>query len=271
MIRVGDKAGSVEQIFPRLSAYLKDQKKLRDKVSAALAYPVLVLILAIAGSAGLILFVLPKMETIFGSFGGNSAEQIHRNIDTIKTLMLCFLCALGIGIIGVIVLKRLSAVHKELARTLDYQLLRLPLAGAFLSSWESLNFSFAMEVLTGGGVPVEAALPEAEAVVSNRAYRRALREVRTSVINGGNLSRAFGEQKIFPPYLSRWIAIGESSGRTEKIFSQVRSYFQEEIDKRTGQFLLLIEPVLIVAIGIVILCLVTGIILPLFSVYGNLL
>jgi type II secretory pathway component PulF len=165
----------------------------------------------------------------------------------------------------------LSGKNDDLARRFDSALLRLPLAGKFLSFWESLNFSFAMEALSGGGIPVENALEEAEAVVSNRAYRMALKQVREAVFNGKNLSSAFKEQKIFPPCLSQWIAIGESSGKTEKIFTQVRSYFQEETERMSAQFLLLIEPALIGIIGAVILGFVVGIVLPLFSIYGNIL
>jgi type II secretory pathway component PulF len=271
MIRVGYAAGSVERIFPRLSMYLRDQKKLRDKTAAALAYPILVLILAFAGTIGLVFFVLPKMEAIFGSFGGGSAEQIRGNIAAMEKGMLCLAGFVLLVITTVIVLKRLGRRFPETGRYFDYTILRLPLAGGFFSSWESLNFSFAMEVLTSGGVSVEAALAEAEAVVSNSAYRLALQAVREEVLNGMNLSRAFCGRKLFPPCLSRWVAIGESSGRTEKIFSQVRSYFQEEIDRIMNRFLLLIEPALIALIGAVILAFVLGVVLPLFSVYGNIL
>jgi type II secretory pathway component PulF len=271
MIKVGDKVGSVEQIFPRLSAYLKTQKTLREKTSAALAYPVLVLILAVVGSIGLIFYILPKLETIFGSFGGDSADQIRTNIGAIETGATVFaIIALGI-ITAVLVLRTLRAKNDKAAYTLDYYLLKIPALGKFLRSWESLNFTFAMEVLAGGGVPVEAALGEAAEVITNSAYRRALAHVREGIINGGNMSAAFAAEPLFPAHISRWAAIGERSGRSEKIFSQLRVFFQEEIEQRTTQFLLLIEPAMIILIGGLILALVVGIILPLFSVYGNVL
>jgi type II secretory pathway component PulF len=211
------------------------------------------------------------MEAIFGSFDGGSSPEIRSNIAVMEKVMLCFTGFVLLLVAAVIVLKKTGRRFPEAGRYFDYIMLRLPLAGKFLASWESLNFSFAMEVLTSGGVSVEAALGEAEGVVSNSAYRMALREVLEDVLNGMNLSQAFCGKKIFPPCLGRWTAIGESSGRTEKIFAQVRSYFQEEIDKLTDRFLLLIEPALIVLIGVVILIFVIGVVLPLFSVYGNIL
>ncbi|MDR2784749.1 MAG: type II secretion system F family protein [Treponema sp.] len=271
MIRVGDRAGSVERIFPRLGTYLRDQKKLREKTAAALAYPLLVLFLAVAGTIGLVFFVLPKMEAIFGSFGGGQTETIRGNIAAMETAMLCFSGFILFLIAAATAMKKLNVYFPDAGRYFDYIVLRLPLIGGFFLSWESLNFSFAMEVLTSGGVSVEAALREAEAVVSNSAYREALREARVQVLNGVNLSRIFRGEKLFPPCLGRWIAIGESSGQTEKIFSQVRSYFQQEIDRLMNRFLLLIEPVLIALIGAVILFFVLAVVLPLFSVYGNIL
>jgi type II secretory pathway component PulF len=271
MIRVGYKAGSVERIFPRLGAYLRDQKKLREKTAAALAYPILVLILAVAGTIGLVLFVLPKMEAIFGGFGGGQAETVRGNIALMETVMLFLAGIILFLIIAAFIIKKISRRFPGAGRRFDCLILRLPLIGGFFSSWETLNFSFAMEVLTSGGVSVEAALGEAGDVVSNSAYRGALREVREEVLNGMSLSRAFRGRGLFPPRLGRWIAIGESSGQTERIFSQVRSYFQEEIDRLTNRFLLLIEPALIALIGVVILLFVITVVLPLFSVYGNIL
>jgi type II secretory pathway component PulF len=269
MIKVGDKVGSVERIFSRLRNYLKEQKTLGDKISAALIYPVMVLSLSMAGVLALVFFVMPKMEAIFGGFGGDSAERIRQNIQRIELLLSCFAGFVFTLILAAITLFFLGRRHDEFGRFLDCQLLKVPLLGTFLSTRESLNFSFAMEVLSSGGIPVEAALEEAAQVVSNRAYRRSLFIVRERVINGGNLSAAFAGDKIFPPYMGRWIAIGEKSGRTETVFSQIRSYFQEEIEQQTAKFLLLIEPALIAVIGLVIMGLIVSIILPLFSFYGN--
>jgi type II secretory pathway component PulF len=161
--------------------------------------------------------------------------------------------------------------NTDAAHSIDRRLLSVPLLGRFIASWETLNFSFAMEVLSGGGMRVEDAIREAAAMVSNRAYRLGLDTVREKVIGGCSLSAAFGEEKLFPPALSRWISIGEQAGKTEQVFTQIRSFFQDEIEQRTSKFLLLIEPAMIGLIGLVLLALTGGILLPLFSIYGTIL
>jgi type II secretory pathway component PulF len=271
MIRVGDRAGSVEAIFPRLSAYLSDQKKLRDKISAALAYPLLVFGTAVSGCLGLVVFVIPKLEAIFAGFAGDAAERIQANIHTMGNALLVLLVLLCVCVLGFFLTKWLAGVNEDFACFTGALLFRLPLIGKFLSCRESLNFAFAMEVLTGGGVPVETAIAEAAAVITNRAYRRALLGVREKLINGFSISRAFAEERLFPVYMSRWIAVGERAGKTEKIFFRLRSFFQDEIERRTARLLLLIEPALTAAVGIFMLTMISGIIVPLFSIYGNII
>jgi type II secretory pathway component PulF len=263
MIRLGNSVGSVEEIFPRLGVYLRDRKKIRDKISGALAYPALVLMVAFLGTAGLIFFVMPRMELIFAGFGADAGNSIRRNVRALE-LALGIPAALAALFFGAARFLQKNSVVDRLA-------LSVPLAGKFILSWESFNFVFAMEVLTGGGIPVEDAILEAAALVSNRAYRSSLLQARERVLNGGSLERAFFENPFCPPCMGHWAAIGERSGETEKVFSQLRSYFQGELERRSAKFILLIEPAMIAAIGMAILALVAGILLPLFSVYGSIL
>jgi type II secretory pathway component PulF len=108
-------------------------------------------------------------------------------------------------------------------------------------------------------------------MVSNRAYRQSLLEVREKVLGGCSMAAAFGEETLFPPTLSRWISIGEQSGKTDQVFARISAFFQDEIEQRTSKFLLLIEPAMIALIGLVLLALGGGIVLPLFSIYGTIL
>jgi type II secretory pathway component PulF len=263
MIRVGNSVGSVEKIFPRLGAYLRDKKKLRDKISGAMAYPALVLAAALLGTLGLIFFVMPRMELIFAGFGGDAGNSIRRNVRALELALAVPVLPAALFFCAATFLRKNSAV--------DRLALRVPLAGKFILSWESFNFVFAMEVLTGGGIPVEDAILEAAALVSNGAYRSSLLQARERVLNGGSLARAFFENPFCPPCMGHWAAIGEGSGKTEQVFARLRSYFQGELERRSGKFILLIEPAMIAIIGMAILALVAGILLPLFSVYGTIL
>jgi type II secretory pathway component PulF len=212
---------------------------------------------------GLIFFVMPRMELIFAGFGADAGNSIRRNVRALEL-------ALGVpAAFGALLAGTAGALRKN--SVVDRMALTLPVAGKFILSWESFNFVFAMEVLTGGGIPVEDAILEAAALVSNGAYRHSLLRARERVLNGGSLARAFFENPYCPPCMGQWAAMGERSGKTEQVFAQLRSYFQGELERRSSQFILLIEPAMIAVIGMVILALVAGILLPLFSVYGTIL
>lgn len=271
MIRVGDRIGSVERIFPRLRAYLSSRKAISDKLAGALAYPLFVLAVTVGGMIALSLFVLPQMEGIFSGFGSDATAAIRQNLSAIRfgfSLFLAVLVLAGAGT-GALLLARRR--NNALAVALDGFLLRLPVAGKFISSWETLNLAFAMETLASGGVPVETCLLEAAGVIGNAAFREGLLRAREEVIKGGSLSASFARRREFPSYLTQWLAAGERSGKTEKVFSQLRAFYQSEIDRLTTGFMALIEPALILVIGIFMLIVVTLIVLPLFSMYGTLL
>lgn len=271
MIAIGDRVGSLERIFPPLAAYLRQRKALREKTAGALAYPLLVLAVSLVGTLAVVVFVVPRLEIIFEGFGGAAGERLRANVRTMNALLLSA-AFLGLAGIGAAALFRLARFRSAAAAAfLDRIVLRLPVAGPFAAALETLNFSFAMETLVAGGVPIEAAMEEAAAVAENAAFRAAVLDARRDVVRGIPLSVAFGEREEFPPYLSRWISVGERSGQSVRVFAQVRAYFQGEVDRGMQRFMALVEPALIAAVGIVVLLIVLLLIVPLFSMFGSIL
>jgi type II secretory pathway component PulF len=271
MVAVGDRVGSVERIFPRLASYLKERKALREKIAGALAYPLLVLIVSLVGTVGVVVFLLPRLESIFAGFGGAASNNLRANVRVMNGLLIGFAIFLVIATIASITAAAVRRRNAAFALAIDRTILRIPFLGPFMTSLETLNFSFAMETLVSGGVPIEAAIAEAASVVGNRSYKDAVVRSRSAVLRGEPVSAAFAECPELPPYLSRWIAVGERSGQTEKVFAQIRTYFQGEVDRRTQRFMALVEPALIVLVGLLLLSIVLLFIVPLFSMYGSLL
>lgn len=271
IIQVGDKVGSVEKIFPRLRIYLENQKKMKDTFSGAMIYPLLILFTTIIGSIALGIFVLPKLEYMFTEFGGEAAELLKKNISSFKNSFLIVLILIFIFIFVLLLLKKISKGNKSFKLIVDRIVLRLPLIGKFYTYWETLNFAFAMETLTAGGVTIEMAIKQAESVISNESYKRALDDVTSDIIKGASLSKSFSSHSEFPNYMSKWLVVGERSGKTEQIFSQIRNYFQDETNKMLKRFMTLIEPTLIILIGLFLIIIVSSIIVPLFSLYGSIL
>ena len=134
-----------------------------------------------------------------------------------------------------------------------------------------LGISFAMETLTSAGMGVEEALREAAGATGNTALQAALGEVRRGVLRGEPLSRGFSRNRLFPPRIAQWVGIGERSGHVERVFAQLRSYYQQEVDRWTQRLSTAIEPALIVALGLLMVLFVIFFVVPIFNLYGGIL
>lgn len=271
IIKVGDKVGTVEKIFPRLRTYLDTNQKIKDKLKGALIYPLIVLFTAVLGVIAMIIFVFPKLQEMFEEFGGEASVLLQRNIVKLKvgsTILFSFIIVIFL-LIGL--LKLITKKNIKVKQSLDAILLRIPLIGKFQVYWNTLNFAFAMETLTAGSVTIDNAIPEAQSVITNAAYNNALTEVKKDIMKGVSLSVAFKKHKEFPDYMSRWMVVGEKSGKPDKIFSQIRNYFQNYIDQYIIKIMALIEPALIILVGLIILLFVVTIVVPVFSLYGSII
>jgi type IV pilus assembly protein PilC len=175
--------------------------------------------------------------------------------------------SLGAALVAGMVLARRRG--GALALRIDTFLLTLPLLSRFLKHRELLNFTFAMEALTAAGISVEEALSEGAGAMTNRALRHAVLAIRERLLKGERLSAAFAGSPLFPERIARWMAIGERVGRVEKVFGQLRAYYQQEVEKWITRLMTLVEPALIVGLGILIVLFVVFFILPVFSLFGT--
>ncbi|MDL2228717.1 type II secretion system F family protein [Treponema sp. OttesenSCG-928-L16] len=266
LVRLGEKTGSAAGVFERMSVYLRTERKMRRKISNALMYPALVLSAAFAGCIGIAVFILPRMAELFSAFEAGGAVPG----EMAGLYRLLWLSPLLLGIAAVLTAALLLVRKKSCraASALDRLILTVPVIGSFLLSMHTLDFAFAMEMLTGAGITVTNALRESAAVVRNRAFRNALLDVYTSILAGTALSAAFMERRIFPAYIGTWVHVGERTGSVEAVFSRIRDFFQNDIEYNSERLMNLLEPALILLAGVIVLVLVVQFVLPLFSLYG---
>ena len=271
MVRIGERIGSLDQVFARLSSYLNDAKKLRDRVGAALLYPAIVLGVAVVSSVMIVVVLFPRLREIFTQIGPGAAGKIESLMGSL-TISFCVIAVIAVASAVFCT----AAVHARrrvgsMAIRIDAVLLRVPLLSSFFVHRELLNFSFAMETLTASGVSVEEALAEGAGSVGNKALKEEICAIRARVVKGEHLSRAFAASRLFPARIGRWVAIGERVGRVEKVFSQLRTYYQQEVEKWISRLMALVEPAFIVVLGILIILFVILFIVPIFSLYGSIL
>jgi type II secretory pathway component PulF len=158
-----------------------------------------------------------------------------------------------------------------IAPRFDALKLRLPFLSRFFVAKEMLSISFAMATLTSAGMGVEEALRECRGATGNAALRAALEEVRSAVLRGESLSEGFSRARHFPPRIGQWAGIGERAGHVERVFGQLRAYYQQEVDKWTQRLATAIEPALIVVLGVLMVLFVVFFVVPIFSLYAGML
>ena len=265
MVKIGDNTGSMEDIFQKLSKYLNDEKKMREKIQGALMYPVLVLSVLFLGMIGVILIIVPRLKN---SFSTDLLDTLFARFQLIITISIIPMVLLFLFILFLVLASNSSGGIKKTADTI---ILNTPFIGSISLIRSCLNIMFSLEVLTPSGYPVEAALKESSFVLSNIVLKNAILQIRKRIIGGDKLSITFEREKVFPGRISVWIGVGEASGNVSKVFSQLRIYFQGELDKITSRIMLLIEPVLIVFVGALMILFVIMFVVPLFSVFGALI
>ncbi len=271
MIRIGEKTGSVDGVLKILSDYLRLLQSVRGKIRNALIYPALVLVLAVAGSLAIALFVAPRMAEILSVFQSDASVsrggEAFPALSALRGLLLAFLVVVVTGVM----LVPSRRLFPSVADILDALVLRLPGAGLVLTNFETLNFAFAMEMLVSSGFSLPEALRESAVCVGNRSYRKALLRILTGLEAGERLSESFFRERIVPRQVGMWLAVAEETGSVPVAFSQIRSFFQSGLEDATGRIVATIEPAAILVVGLIVLILILQFVVPVFGMYGKVL
>ncbi len=271
LIKIGEKTSSLTPIFEKLTEYLMVQKTLRDKLINALIYPSLVLSVALGGVIFLVTFIFPALNNIVGSLKKDAGKELQSNILGFQDAMglmglIVLLLALVIGI-----LVYQSRKSSNLRLGLSKFFWKLPFVGGGLQILEGLYFSFAMETLLQAGYSAEVSLSEASATLKNLYFKTAVDQAKNRVLQGISLSKSFHEDEGVPRRLITWIQVGERAGDLKQVFSQLRFYYQQDMEKATTRLMNLMEPLLILGVGVILILLILNFITPVFSMLGDLL
>lgn len=269
LIKVGESSGSISEVFVRLSDYLRRKKNIREKVSQAIFYPVIVVITSIAVIAVMMVYVFPKMEEIFEAFS-DGGVSLTGKIGSLRSSLIGFVFVLGIfllcGIVAII-LRNTSRI----ARTgIDHMLTGIPVIGRIIRDSCTNDFCFAMKLLISSGLPIVDSLECAGDSAGNYYYRQCIRNVRKRIVNGDTFSASISKEKVFPSYFTTWISLSENTGNIASVFAQLSDYYMSENDRTITGIVSGIEPALILVTGIFICILLAQFVLPVFNMLGKL-
>ncbi len=263
-VAAGEQSGHLDVVFERLADYTEARQQMRQKISLALFYPLLLTGVAILIVAGLLTYVVPQVVQVFVSLN-QQLPALTRSLIALSEFLQqhgwLVLTVLAIGTVAwVQALRRVG-----FRRRVHQGLLRLPLLARLVRGTNTARFARTFSILMASGVPVLEALRISAQVLSNLPMREAVEQAATRVKEGSSLHKAISASGYFPPMTVQLIASGEASGRLENMLERAAAQQERETETLIAALLGIFEPVLILLMGGVVLVIVLAILLPIFD------
>ena len=264
MIAAGEVGGILDTILNRLAVYLEKADKLKRQIKGALMYPVITIVVATVVVAVLLLKVVPTFEIMFADFGGALPAPTQFVIDLSKWLQANFLIifASGVGLgLGFRFLYRAPRGRV----LIDGISLKLPVFGDLLTKVSVARFCRTLGTMISSGVPILEALDICGRTAGNKVIENAINKVRESISEGRSISEPLLETGVFPEMVCQMINVGEATGALDVMLNKVADFYEDEVDQAVDTLTSMLEPMIMVFLGIVIGGLVIAMYMPIFS------
>ena len=264
-IAAGESSGELAGVMERLASYLEEREALRGKILQAFIYPALVTAVAFLIVVFLMTYVVPQVVEVFRETRQALPWPTRLLLFTSELLRVAWPWLLLLGIGGVYGLRAwLRLPGRRLAW--DAMLLRLPLAGRIARAADSARFASTLAILTGAGVPLLTALEAARATLANAVLAEAVSRIIESVREGASLAGSLARAKVFPPVLVHLAASGEATGQLASVLERAASNLAREAERRAVALATLVEPLLILTMGVVVLGIVLAVLMPIIEI-----
>lgn len=264
MVAAGEASGALEVVLERLAEFQESQAEVRSRVTTALAYPSLMVVVGTLVMLFLLAVVVPKIVTVFQQ---SKAALPFITVALIKVSTLLrkgWWALLAAAVIAVFAWQRMSR-HEELLKRRDRLFLKLPLVGPLWRRLILSRFAKVLGLLLASGVPIIKAMEITGEAVANREYKGFLAHARETLIQGGSLSSALKNSPLFPPLLTHMAAVGEKGGELDRMLIKAGEAFEKEFNASVSRSMALLEPLLVLGMGLCVGLVVLAVLLPIFQ------
>lgn len=265
MVRAGEAGGSLGEVLTRLTEYLERSRELKETVSTALIYPVILLIMSLASLFVMLTFVVPQFSEMFES-AGKALPVSTQIVVGLANWLQSYWWILLFGIVFSTTYMKLQLADPVKKKVWDGRFLKLPLAGSIILNKETANITRTLGTLLGNGVSILSALIIVRETVDNLVLASAIQETEDQLKQGKNMSDALLEQNMFPKMAMHMIKMGEETGRLEEMLLRVATIYDKQLRVAIARMLALLEPVLIISLGLMIAGIIVSILLAILSV-----
>ena len=265
LIAAGEQSGTLETMLDQLATHKEKTEALRAKIKSAMHYPIAVLGVATVVSGILLVKVVPQFESIFAGFGAELPE-FTRLVVAMSRWMQTWWLAVIIGLGTVLLIYREAYKRSPTVRHRRERLaLKLPVLGNILNKSCIARFSRTLATTFAAGVPLVDALDTVSGSAGNIVYKEAILQVRENVSGGSQLHASMKQANVFPNMVVQMVAVGEESGTLDRMLDKAASYYEDMVDTLVGGLTSLMEPMIMVILGVVIGGLIIAMYLPVFS------
>ena len=265
MVKAGEASGNLDGVLHRLADYLQRQAKIRNRIVAALAYPMVMICVGVVIVAILMGFVVPKVLAVVERTG-QDIPLPTKILQNMAGFVGHYWYVIAIGVIFAIVAHRFGMRNDEYRFRRDKLLLRVPVLGDLFRKTAVSRFAVSMSTLLKSGVPVLEALRIVKDIVNNEVLSRVLATVQKRIVEGTDISTPIKRSGVFPPVVGYMIAVGEQSGELENMLDQVAHAYDEEVEVQTQKVTSLLEPLIIVGMALVVGFIVISVMLPILKI-----
>lgn len=266
LVAVGEQAGMLDLMLERLAHHLEKAEALRATLRSALFYPCSVLTIALAVLVIILVFVVPAFQTIFASFGAELPWLTRSVIGMSEAVQKFGLYGLIAGVTMAGWLTHLIRRKPHWQKSLHSLWLRLPIAGSLLRHACTARWTRTLATLFGAGLPLTEALESTQGVTGNLLFQSATQSIQAQLMQGVSLSMALqSTPDLFPAMVSQMCAIGEESGALDHMLEKTAEYYEHEVDQTVARLSTLLEPFIMVVLGLMIGGLVMALYLPIFQ------
>ncbi len=264
MVAAGEVGGVLNTILNRIAIFIEKAAKLKSKVKGAMIYPCTIVGVAAGVVTILLLYVIPVFAELYGGMGKAlpAPTQITINLSNwFRSYFIYLLVALG----GVVVALRMYYKTEQGRFNIDAFMLKLPVMGDLIRKVAVARFSQNMSILLSSGVPILDGLAITAKTAGNKVVEKAIMTARVSISQGKTVAEPLTESKIFPPMVCQMVAIGENTGALDAMLKKVAEFYEEEVDTAVANLTALMEPMIMVVLGIILGGLVISMYLPIFQ------
>jgi type IV pilus assembly protein PilC len=265
LINVGEESGTLDTLLVRIADYRERVELIKGKVKKAMIYPAIVLTVAFFISLFLIIFVVPKFETLYRGFGKELPLMTQMLINTSKFIGEWWYLILGIIAGTVFFLIRHYKNSPDFRRSISRIILSTPVFGMLLRKSIISRFSRTLATMFNAGVPLVEAMEPVASAAGNDIYRDIILLMRDNVAAGQQMHETLRRNDLFPTMVTQMIAIGEQSGTLDTMLSKVADFYEEQVNDAVDTLSTLLEPMIIIILGVVVGGIVVALYLPVLS------